>query len=287
MKGLHFPSTLPSPDNYYQGIGQAVRPITQNVLMFMRLERTALQQKHFANRSHHRHVLTLVLETPGSVIVNGAEIPLREGDALLVQPFQFHHFINLERDRLQWLFITFELSEASAPLEELAQRVLPQDPSCLALWSELAGLWQRAAREERDEILPLLDRLLMKMSWQTQHGPGRRIRPGITSWIAKAQSKLLEAVEQGWTLETVAGSVGLSERQFRNRFEAETGVTIRQYRANYQLHRALALMRDSRLSLTQVAELVGFQSSAAFTRFIRRETGSAPLALRRRLREER
>ncbi len=277
--GVNFPQSLSSPHSYYEGVDLPTRPISRNVVVFMRNDRASLQQKHFANRSHHRHVLMLVLDTPGSVIVDGVEMPLKRHEALLVLPFQFHHYINLTEEHLRWLFVTFDLADGSAPLETVGQSVLPQGEDNLALFGQLTELWQKPASRGQAELLTVLDHLLLRLTRQARGG-GPASNPE-SSWIAKAQALVLEAIDEGWTLETVARRIGLSERQLRNRFEAETGISIRRYRANYQLHRATALMRDARLSLSQVAELTGFNSSAAFTRFIRRETGHSPMALRK------
>ena len=76
--------------------------------------------------------------------------------------------------------------------------------------------------------------------------------------------------------------MGLSERHLRTRFEREMGVSIRRYKANYQLHRAAALMQQE-LPLGRIAELCGFNSQPVFSRFIRRETGHSPSAWRRDL----
>ncbi|MFQ3225608.1 MAG: AraC-like DNA-binding protein [Lentimonas sp.] len=57
-------------------------------------------------------------------------------------------------------------------------------------------------------------------------------------------------------------------------------VSLRDYRANCQLHLALSLMRNAQLSLSDVAELSGFNSHPSFTRFIKRMTGRAPSEVR-------
>ncbi|MDP0498334.1 MAG: AraC family transcriptional regulator [Verrucomicrobiota bacterium JB024] len=273
-----FPASLPAPRSYFHGVTASVRPVSQNAIVFMRTDRASLQQKHFTNRSHHRHVLMLPLDTPGSVLVDGVEIPLREREALLVLPFQFHHYIHLAADKLRWLFVTFDLEQGAALLNPLSYRALPQDEAALALWETIVRLWQ-GPESAAEEILPVLDRLLLRLLDQSQQEQARA-HPK-SSWIARAQELVLQATLEGWTLEAVARRIGLSERQLRTRFEAEAGVSIRCYRANYQLHRTLALMRDQRLSLAQIAEMVGFRSSAAFTRFVRRETGKSPSELRR------
>ena len=48
------------------------------------------------------------------------------------------------------------------------------------------------------------------------------------------------------------------------------GLSPRDYRSNYQFHTAISLIRDSTRSLSDMAELCGFNSQSVFTRFIRR-----------------
>ena len=106
-----FPSYIKDPKSYYDGVDLPDRVICRNVIVFDRLTRRALQQQHLANRMHHRYVLIRVLKTPGVVSVDGQSFQLNEGDAVLVAPYQFHHFIDLQSDQLRWLFITFDLAQ--------------------------------------------------------------------------------------------------------------------------------------------------------------------------------
>ena len=94
---------------------------------------------------------------------------------------------------------------------------------------------------------------------------------------------ILRSVYEQWTLDEVARRSHFSVRYLRTRFESVMGISPSEYLDNYQLHAALQLMRDSRLSLTQVADRSGFRSLAVFSRFITRRTGQAPSKLRRSL----
>jgi AraC-like DNA-binding protein len=53
------------------------------------------------------------------------------------------------------------------------------------------------------------------------------------------------------------------------------------------LHTAISLMRDVKRSLSDIAELSGFNSQSVFTRFIRRMTELTPRELCRQVREGR
>jgi len=100
MDGI-FPSFIKDPQSYYDGVDQPSRVICRNVIVFDRLSRQTLQQQHLANRMHHRYVLIRVLKTAGVISVDGQSFQLQEGDAVLVTPYQFHHFIDLESAQLR------------------------------------------------------------------------------------------------------------------------------------------------------------------------------------------
>lgn len=277
-----FPPQLEEPDSYQRGVNLPAKRHCRNALVFMREDRVSLQQMHFSNRSHNRHVLILVLQTPGSVTVDGIETPLGPGQGLLVLPYQFHHYLNIENERLRWLFITFELDEGAAPLDPFAHRLLQPEQDTLQTWAAIAQTWASAG-SSLHEVLPQIDLLLLKLEKANPEVSVNPLPRQDNSWIARVESLLRQAVDEHWTLDEVARRCGISERHLRTRFEAETGVSIRRYRANYQLHRTLSLMQGRQVSLSDIAGRVGFQSSAAFSRFIRRETGLTPSELKRTL----
>lgn len=254
-------------------------------MVFLRTSRATLQQRNFSNRVHHRHVLILALETMGKASLDGELHSLRPGSALLVLPYQFHHYVDLESDRLRWLFVTFELDEGADRVEEIGHRVLHPDEKELHLWQDIVDLWTRRTRPGKAaELLSVLDHLLVRLSQQETPKMEQTVREGPAgSWITRVESLIVGSVTDGTTLPEVAQQAGLSERHLRTRFEREMGVSIRRYKANYQLHRAAALMQQPEIPLERIAELCGFNSQPVFSRFIRRETGHSPSAWRRDL----
>tara|TARA_R100000027_G_scaffold67707_1_gene68045 strand:+ start:3307 stop:4320 length:1014 start_codon:yes stop_codon:yes gene_type:complete len=281
------PPRLKEPRSFYDGVGQATRIISQNVIVFERLTRRALQQQQLANRMHHRYVLVRVLKTAGVASVDGQSFRLDVGDGLLLMPYQFHHFHDLESESLRWLIITFDLKQGTSLLAPLSYHRLQLDAGAHALWSEVVRLWASDTSISRAELLPVLDRLLERLRLLSSIGePGvneARLNPG-SQWISEIESLIIQSVREGWTFGTVAKQAGISERHLRDRFEQQMGLTMSEYRSNYQLHTAISLMRDSSCSLSSVAELCGFNSQSVFTRFIRRMSGLTPRELSQQIR---
>ena len=285
-----FPSYIKDPKSYYDGVDLPDRVICRNVIVFDRLTRRALQQQHLANRMHHRYVLIRVLKTPGVVSVDGQSFQLNEGDAVLVAPYQFHHFIDLQSDQLRWLFITFDLEQGASMLADLSYRSLQPDRAAHRWWGEIAQLWVRKSSEHRTELMPMLDRMLTRlqstMAARVPGGDDVRL-DSKNEWIVAIEALIIRSVKEGWTFEEVAQRAGFSERHLRNRFEQQMGLSLRDYRSNYQLHTAISLMRDVKRSLSDIAELSGFNSQSVFTRFIRRMAELTPRELCRQVREGR
>ena len=80
-------------------------------------------------------------------------------------------------------------------------------------------------------------------------------------------------------LEQVATKVGTSARSLQ-RVLHDHGVSFKELVDEMRRDRALTLLRDSELSINEVAAKVGFTDPTAFFRAFRRWTGTTPGAVR-------
>ncbi len=84
-----------------------------------------------------------------------------------------------------------------------------------------------------------------------------------------------------WTVEALAGEVGMSRSSFSELFAGLVGEPPMRYISRWRLQVAAQLLRQSDLSLAAVAERVGYRSHPGFARVFGREFGVAPGAYRR------
>lgn len=283
---IEMASEIEMPTDLYRGADCREQMQIRNIVVFRRTTRLALQGRNFEDRSHHRHVLLMVLRTAGVISVDGVGYSLVPGTGFLVLPYQFHHYFDLEGEELNWLFITFEVESGVGMLTEMGDRVLRFDPASLEALRAVLGIWKRGRDSRRDaELLAWMNLAIIRMHRQAwrKEGDSPAI-PESSSWIAKVEREVRRTVEENRSVEQVAEMFRMSTRYLRSCFFRETGLTIRRYRANYQLNRTLALMRDPQLGLTEIAVSVGFQSQPSFNRFVRRETGMNPSELRKKVR---
>ena len=86
-----------------------------------------------------------------------------------------------------------------------------------------------------------------------------------------------------WTVERLAGEVGMSRTRFADRFSQLMGAGPMSYLSEWRLQKALSLLDDARTSVQQVAVQTGYRSPAAFTRAFAGKFGVPPTEYRRKL----
>lgn len=96
------------------------------------------------------------------------------------------------------------------------------------------------------------------------------------SQIGQALRILHEKTEQAWSLESLAAAVGMSRSVFALRFKTLVGESPMEYLTRCRLHKASRLLRESDLSIGQVAQRSGYDSEAAFNKAFKRRLGLPP-----------
>jgi AraC-like DNA-binding protein len=112
---------------------------------------------------------------------------------------------------------------------------------------------------------------------------------GQTGWfaglrepfVARALALLHRDVTRRWTVDDLGREVGLSRSALADRFIRLIGVPPMHYLASWRMEVAAEKLRNTNASLGQVAEIVGYDSEAAFSRAFKKTFGTAPATWRR------
>jgi len=99
--------------------------------------------------------------------------------------------------------------------------------------------------------------------------------------VGRALNLIHGAPGHDWTLEKMAGTVGLSRSSLAERFSDFVGVPPMQYLTNWRMRLATGLLQDGADSIAEIACQVGYESEAAFSRAFKRSLGIAPAAWRK------
>jgi AraC-like DNA-binding protein len=135
----------------------------------------------------------------------------------------------------------------------------------------------------------LLDRLGGVLFIQVVRSYVESLPADQIGWLGALQDPLIgtalglihSAPEAPWTVSALASKVGMSRSAFADRFRTLTGETPMQYVTRWRMHRAKYYLRVEGLGVLDVAQRVGYQSGATFSKSFKRHTGIAPGAYRR------
>ena len=109
-----------------------------------------------------------------------------------------------------------------------------------------------------------------------------------TGWLAgardasvgKALALLHKEPAHPWTVPKLAHHVGLSRTRLAERFRHYLGTSPMAYLTDWRLKLGAEILQNSRDSVAQVADAVGYNSEAAFNRAFRRAFGAPPAKFR-------
>ena len=107
---------------------------------------------------------------------------------------------------------------------------------------------------------------------------------GRTNWLSglrdpyvgRALTVLHESPAQNWTLESLAQAAALSRSAFAERFAEYVGQPPMQYLTNWRMQLATNYLRIGNESIAAVANRVGYDSEAAFSRAFKKVVGKPP-----------
>lgn len=261
-----------------------------NILLFKRTEKRDLQAKTFENRPHHRFVMIFNLGTVGAVSIDAFAFRLKPGEALLIAPYQFHHYLNLESEALCWVFLTFETNTPEC-LEPIRNRPIKMDEYSRGVLNDLVDLYtaNASAGSWRSNAIVLQAALLINgllyraalssegslLKGRSRRGRAARLLESINFYLGKH-------LEDGVSLGDLARHVGLSDSQLRKQFKHEFGVSLGKYTKHFQMSKAVSLVKNSEMTFSQVALVCGFQSLESFSRAFKRMMGETARDYRRK-----
>ena len=118
-----------------------------------------------------------------------------------------------------------------------------------------------------------LDRLLQHGSPEADPAVASRVRRVLIEQAGRSEP----------SAQAVARELGMSPRTLTRRLAAE-GASFREVLDKLRQEAAVALLREGRMGIGEIAFLLGYSEPAAFHRSFKRWTGKTPLAWRRDLR---
>lgn len=108
--------------------------------------------------------------------------------------------------------------------------------------------------------------------------------PRLLRRLLRAKDRMDAASHEAWPVARLAEVSGVSADHFAHAFKQAFGIPPHRYLLTRRIERATALLRDTELSITEIAFQTGWESLGTFGRTFRDITGESPSEHRARTR---
>lgn len=154
----------------------------------------------------------------------------------------------------------------------------PRPPSVAAAHALITEALPRLMRDRRALALET-HAFVMQLVADLEDAASARLPP-----VDRAVDELLRTPLSARGLKEIAERHGCTREHLTRVFTARVGVSPGRYLGRLRLERALLLLRETDLSLGEIATQCGAGSVHTLARWVREESGDSPLRLRRRMR---
>lgn len=274
---------------YVAGSRQPV-PLPSDIRIIVRKRRAS----QLGTALHDQFSLVVALRTAALVQLDGHQVRLQAGEALLVMPGQVHGYLDIEDCDVHWLICGFHLAGdgvwdelRSAPVALTARMV-----------DDLAGMLadhfldsdrgkRRTAHSERQVALRLLLTLEQMRAVRTDSATridgdaGRS--DAANPFVQRVVSHVRDHLADRLSIEAIARALHVSPGHLRNEFHRLAGVGIGRYVRTARIRNACILLDTTDLPLAEIGRRSGYESIFSFSRAFKADKGIPPTAYRRTL----
>jgi AraC family transcriptional regulator len=126
-----------------------------------------------------------------------------------------------------------------------------------------------------------VDALLLEMVRASVDGSKKALNAAMHPAVSRALHLLQNRFRENWTVENLAKESGISRARLAQLFRQQIGSSIHKVLNKVRVEHAQTLLKESGLSVSEVAQDCGFATSQHFARIFRQLTGSTAAGYRR------
>ncbi len=276
---------LKSPASYLAGreVGAPLQP--RDILLFLRTSRKELALGPSIRSQHHRYVLITAVRGSGVMGINTRMHHVREGQSILVLPFQAHWYESHSSADIRWFFVTFE-HEKDPRLEALRDRGgVDGGEEAWEAARDVLRYWQTPA--ETDLLGPRFGvwlHLLAQRARLRRRSSHRLAAPSPDGeWMIEINRYILENRQLPISVAQLARQLHISASLLRSKFHRLAGYPVGRHIRMLKLQHACELLHDTRLRINEVAERCGYDSLFSFSRAFHNAYRTSPSRYRKKL----
>ena len=240
----------------------------------------------------HAHIncfeLTIITNGKGSVYTNGVNVPIKRGDIFLSFPGDFHGIRSDENEALKYDFYAFNTTHPtySEALERIIEsfaspyvRIFNDETVSILIGDAIAEVESDNIYSE-ELLSSVFEQVMIRIIRKFLGGDrAERPRSSISDSEALCFSLMNYIDTHIYTLsslEELSSTTNYNYSYLSALFKRVTGGTLSEYYRNRRLETSRLLLSENDMSVTDVAELLGYSSIYSFSRSFKDRYGASP-----------
>lgn len=228
-------------------------------------------------RDHY--LIHYIIAGKGRLKVGQDVFNLEAGDSFLIYPDTEALYTADENDPWEYAWVGFNGSDA--PILLNATDFTPERPviTCTPYGKEIAHQLRHIYEvrgSDFESAVEMTGRLYMTLSVFLKGAGHTPVQNNYHTYVQKAVEYIAAHYSYQITIEDIAAYVGLSRSHLFRSFEAVLQLSPKEYLSQFRIKQACYLLRHSNLSITAIANSVGFESSLYFSKAFKKAKHMPP-----------
>lgn len=233
-------------------------------------------------RDHY--LIHYIIEGKGIYQVNGETYHLSKGDCFLVYPNTEIMYCADEKDPWEYAWVGFTGSDA--PMILRATDFSKTNPCIFSLErgeevkKQLLHIYD-ARGNEFEHAVEMTGRLYTALAILMHSSHKGNTQTSTNTYVQKSIEYISSNYAYPITVEDIASYVGLSRSQLFRSFQTVLQISPKEYLSEFRIKQSCYLLEHSSLSITAIANSIGFDNSLYFSKAFHKAKGMSPKEYRK------
>ena len=225
------------------------------------------------NHCHAKYEMIAVLNGSIVVTVEGRDVKLRQGEAIVIPPLRYHGIRADENGNYRRLTVLFNENAIPAMLKDT---LAEQTPAPCLISPHLRAELQRVCREENKDFFgPLANSLMVQALYELSHTSPKTANRESNGTLSEILSYIDAHLGEMVTLDHIAAHLSRSKSSVCHLFQERMKISPKQYILQKKLAIAHHQIQNG-VAPTEVASKLGYENYSNFYRLYKKHLGAAP-----------
>jgi len=235
-------------------------------------------------RDHY--LIHYIISGEGNYLVGGKSYALNAGDAFLVYPNTEITYLAGHKNPWEYAWVGFTGSDASIILQatDFSQEnpVIPKTPLGESIRRQILHIYD-ARGNGLEHAVEMTGRLYTMLSLFMQSSSHKKTADTASSYVQKGIEFITANYSYPVTVEDIADYVGISRSHLFRSFQNVLHVSPKEYLTSFRMKQACYLLEHSDLSITAIANSIGFDNGLYFSKIFHQFKHTSPREYRKQV----